>query len=249
MQPAFHLRLTPDQVGQYVLLPGDPGRVPLIAQRLATAGCVSCNREFTTYTGTLDGVKVSVVSTGIGGPSAAIALEELAALGVRTAIRIGTCGGIADKVRPGDVVIASAACRQEGTTREYAPLHYPAAADYTVLRALADSAAALGVRHHVGVIQSKDSFYGEHEPERMPVADELLGYWNAWRRLGVLVSEMEAAALFVVGASLGVRVGAVLQTLWNQETGGTDAANQSEAFIDVAVGALRALIKQNEERK
>lgn len=238
MDTAYHIQCRAADIGRYVLLPGDPGRVETIAARLDNAVCVGRNREFVTYTGTLNGVPVSVCSTGIGGPSAAIALEELAALGAHTFIRVGTCGGIAETVRGGDVVIASAACRQEGTTREYAPLHYPAAADYAVLRALVDSAETLQITHHVGVVQSKDSFYGQHDPERMPIADELVGYWRAWKRLGVLASEMETAALYVVGASLGVRVGSVLQTVWNQETGGTGAAVNREAAIDVAVEAM-----------
>ncbi len=242
MQPAFHLHCRPEDVGRIALLPGDPGRVETIAARLEQPRLAAANREFVTYTGRYKGELITVTSTGIGGPSAAIALEELAALGVKTAVRIGTCGGIAEQVKGGDVVIASAACRQEGTTREYAPLHYPATADYAVLRALADSAQAQQLPYHVGVVQSKDSFYGQHDPQRMPVSEQLIAYWTAWKRLNVLASEMETAALYVVGAALGVRVGTVLQTVWNQDSGGTGRFVNGQQAIDVAIGALDALL-------
>ena len=200
------------------------------------------NREFVTYTGTLNGQVVSVCSTGIGGPSAAIAVEELAALGAHTLIRVGTCGGIAPAVRGGDLVIATGAVRMEGTTREYAPIEFPAVADHGVTAALICAAEAAGRRVHAGVVQSKDSFYGQHSPDRMPVSYELTAKWEAWKRLGVLASEMEAAALFVVGAALGLRCGAVLHVVWNKENG--DAAPDPDAghAISTAVEAVKILI-------
>ena len=175
------------------------------------------NREFVTYTGFLDGQKVSVTSTGIGGPSTAIAVEELVKAGADTFIRVGTCGGMQKQIQSGDTVIALGSVRMEGTSREYAPIEYPAVADFRVVSALAEGARKLGQRYHVGVVQSKDSFYGQHSPEASPVGYELSAKWEAWKRLGCLASEMEGAALFTVGAALGVRCGAVFLTMANQE--------------------------------
>ncbi len=223
---AFHLKTQAGDINRYCILTGDPGRTEEIAEHLQDAYHVCTNREFSVHNGNIsyagaDGksfsVPITVCSTGIGGPSAAIALEELVQCGADTFIRIGTCGGIAEKVIPGDNVIAQACVRQEGTSREYAPIEYPAAADFEITAALVHASKQLGQRFHTGVIQSKDSFYGQHDMNRMPVSDDLRAKWTAWKRLGVLASEMEAAALFVVSAALGVRCGAILHTIWNQE--------------------------------
>ncbi|MBQ2329790.1 MAG: uridine phosphorylase, partial [Oscillospiraceae bacterium] len=203
----YHIALSEGDVGRFVIVPGDPGRCEKIARYFASPRLVGQNREYTTYTGTLDGVPVSVTSTGIGGASAAIAMEELTKIGADTFIRVGTCGGINMKVRSSDVVIATGAIRMEGTSREYAPIEYPATADYGVTRALTDAAEALGYNWHAGVVQCKDSFYGQHSPGRMPVSYELLQKWEAWKRLGVKASEMESAALFVVADTLKCRCG------------------------------------------
>ncbi len=245
----FHIALSPSEVGRYCILPGDPGRCEKIAAYLDEPRLIARNREFTTYTGALDGVPVTVTSTGIGGPSAAIAMEELFACGADTFIRVGTCGGINPKVISGDCVIATAAVRQEGTSHEYAPPEYPAAADYTVTAALVESAQSLRLRYHAGVVQSKDSFYGQHSPSRMPVARELEGKWQAWKSLGVLASEMESAALFVVAAALGARCSAVLHVIWHQERKllGYDErdALDTDNAVRAAVGAVRQLILKN----
>lgn len=244
---AFHLRVKPGQVGHYAILPGDPGRCEKIAAYLKDARQISYNREFNVWTGLLDGETVCVCSTGIGGPSAAIAVEELAACGVHTVIRIGTCGGIALPVEAGDTVIASGAVRQEGTSLQYAPPEYPAVADASVLFALRQAAKTMGFRTHIGVVQSKDSFYGQHSPDRMPVASALREKWNAWKALGVLASEMETAAIFVVAASLGVRAGAVFHVLWNQERvlAGLDSPDRKSTDTDSAIRvALEALRKR-----
>lgn len=242
----MHIQCTEEDIGPYVILPGDPGRCERIAALLDEAHFVSSNREFTVWTGTLDGQRVSVCSTGIGGPSAAIALEELVECGAHTFIRVGTCGGVDPAAVGGDLVVATAAVRQEGTSREYMPMDYPAAASYAVVRALDDEARALGYPVHVGVVQSKDSFYGEIRPERMPVADHLQSHWKALMAAGVLASEMESAALFVASAVLHVRCGSVLNVLWNDENEppavGKDAAMRG---VRTAVGALRRLIAQD----
>ena len=249
----YHIACGSGDVGKYCILPGDPGRCDQIAKYFDKAEKRAQNREYVTYTGTLCGEKVSVVSTGIGGPSAAIAMEELVKLGIHTFIRVGTCGGINLKVKAGDCVIASGAVRMEGTSREYAPIEYPACADFTVTRALADSAAALGYPWHVGVAQCKDSFYGQHSPESMPVSYELKEKWEAWKRLGVLCSEMESAALFVVASARDVRCGSVFSTIWNQERKAAGLfepdCHDTERAILVAIEALKRLIQKDRESK
>lgn len=247
----YHLNITANDIGKYVILPGDPGRVPMIAQHLDDAVPIAANREYVTYTGFLSGEKVSVVSTGIGGPSAAIAIEELVRCGAHTFIRIGTSGGMDAKVTGGDLVIATASVRSEGTSREYLPEGYPAAADFSVVQALVSAADALsenvdGRRYHVGVIHSKDSFYGETNPETMPTNQMLITQWNAYVACGCLASEMEAAALFSVAAVRHVRAGAVLTALWNVErskAGLSDPVCKSnERAICCAVNAMKLLI-------
>ena len=242
----YHTMVSKDDIGKYVILPGDPKRVQKIAEYFDERHFVADNREFMTYTGSLEGVKVSVVSTGIGGPSAAIALEELAKCGAHTFIRVGTCGGMQLDVEGGDIVIASAAVRQEGTSREYAPIEYPAAGNFDVIRTMADTAEKLELKHHVGVVQSKDSFFGQHEPEVMPVSHDLMNKWEAYLRLGCLASEMETAALYTVGQFLNVRVGACYLCIANQERGKHGLLNPQvhdiSAAIRLAVESLRALI-------
>ena len=250
----YHIKCGEGDVGRYVILPGDPGRCEKIAAYFDDAEFVSQNREYTVYTGTLLGEKVSVCSTGIGGPSAAIAMEELAAIGADTFIRVGTAGGINLKVHSGDLVIATAAVRQEGTASHYAPMEYPAAADFEVTQALAWAAEDMGSRFHTGVVQCKDSFYGQHSPERMPIAGELLAKWEAWKRLGVLCSEMESATLFVVANSLGARAGSIFHVVWNQErknAGLDDMAVQNEdtdQAIRTAIEALKILIEKDKSK-
>ena len=249
----YHISCGTGDVGGYVILPGDPGRCERIARYFDNAECVAYNREYKTYTGTLLGEKVSVTSTGIGGPSASIAMEELAHLGAHTFIRIGTCGGIDMKVEGGDIIVANGAVRHEGTSLEYAPIEFPAVASFDVTCALADSARELGYRYHVGVVHNKDSFYGQHSPESMPVSYMLNDKWQAWKRLGVLASEMESAALFTVAAARGLRCGTVLHTVWNQErkAAGLDPADMqiedTERAIQCAVLAIKKLISANKD--
>ena len=203
----YHTGVGPGDIGEYVILPGDPKRCAKIAAHFDNPVLVADSREYVTYTGTLNGVKVSVTSTGIGGPSAAIAIDELAKCGAHTFIRVGTCGGMQEEVMGGDIVIATGAVRMEGTSREFAPIEYPAVADFNVTNALVSAAGKIGVRNHVGVVQCKDSFFGQHEPGIMPVSYELENKWQAWIRMGCLASEMESAALFIAGSFLRVRVG------------------------------------------
>lgn len=245
----FHINVGKGEVGRYVILPGDPKRCEKIAAHFDNPRFVAEKREFATYTGTLEGVPVSVTSTGIGGPSAAIALTELTACGADTFIRVGTCGGMQEYVQSGDIVVANASVRMEGTSKEYAPIEFPAAADFGVTCALAEGAEHLGLRFHVGVAQTKDSFYGQHQPELMPVSYELENKWNAWLKLGCLASEMESATLFTVGAYLKVRVGACFLVVANQERAKKGLPNpqihDTEEAIRAAIEAVRILIKKD----
>ena len=211
----YHIECAPGDVGRYVLLPGDPGRVPIIASFLEGAVKVAQNREYTTMTGTLDGVKVSVTSTGIGGPSTAIAVEELVKIGADTFIRVGTSGAMQLFMQNADLVVVSGAVRDEGTASHYMPMAFPAIANIDVVDCLTQACAARGMRHHVGLSHSKDSFYAEVSPERMPMSDQLQQQWKAWVMGGVLCSEMEAAALFVVSSVLGKRAGGLMLGLNN----------------------------------
>ena len=221
----YHIKVNGDMIGKYVIMPGDPKRCALIAQYLDDAKLVADSREFVTYTGYLDGEKVSVTSTGIGGPSAAIAIEEIG----------------------GDVVVATGAVRMEGTSREYAPIEYPAIADLDVVNALVTVAKDMNISVHTGVVQSKDSFYGQHSPLSMPVGYELENKWEAWKRMGCKASEMESAALFIVGSYLRVRVGACFLVVANQEREAQGLENpevhDTDMAIRVAVEAIRMLIK------
>ncbi len=248
----FHICCRAGEVGKYAVLPGDPGRCEAIARYLDEPRFVKANREFTIWNGSLLGETVTVCSTGIGGPSASIAMEELANLGTHTFIRVGTCGGIDLSVQAGDVVIATGAVRMEGTSREYAPIEWPAVPDYEALSALVQAAEDCGASWKAGVVQCKDSFYGQHSPERMPVSYELEPRWEAWKRLGVLASEMESAALFAVAAARRVRCGSVFHVIWNQERekAGLDQVetHDTDTAIRVGVTALKRLIARDRER-
>lgn len=243
----YHIAVAPGEIGEICILPGDPGRCRKIAELLDEPEYISTNREFEIWNGKLGNKKVTVCSTGIGGPSTAIAVEELVACGAKTLIRVGTCGGIGLDVKCGDVVIASGAVRQDGTSREYAPAEFPAVPDLYTTAALFGAARALGYTSHVGVVQSKDSFYGQHSPKRMPTSAELLEKWEAWKRLGVLASEMEASTLFVVGASLGVKTAACFHVVWNQERAdagldtAADESHETEKAIKVAIEAIKMM--------
>lgn len=246
----YHIQVAKDEVGRYVILPGDPKRCVKIAQYFDNPVLIADNREYITYTGTLDGVKVSVTSTGIGGPSASIAMEELYRCGADTFVRIGTCGGMQTEIKSGDIVIATAAVRMEGTSREYAPIEYPAVANLDVTNALVEAAKEKGFIYHTGVVQSKDSFYGQHEPEAMPVGYELINKWEAWKRMGCLASEMESAALFIVAGKLRARMSSCLLVLANQEREKLGLENpvvhDTDMAIRVAVEAIRRMIKEDQ---
>ncbi len=248
----YHIQCAPGEVGRYVILPGDPKRCAKIAKYFDNPKLIADNREYITYTGTLDGVPVSTTSTGIGGASASIAMEELCRCGADTFLRIGTCGGMQLDVKSGDIVIANGAIRMEGTSKEYAPVEYPAVPDFGVLCALKAAAEGLGAPHHVGVVECKDSFYGQHSPEDSAVGYELLAKWSAWLKLGCLASEMESAAMFIVAANKHVRCGSCFLVVANQEREKAGLENpvvhDTDLAVRTAVEAVRRLIRSDAAR-
>ena len=247
-----HIKCKTGDVGRYVILPGDPGRVPKIAQYLDDAVHISTNREYVTYTGYLDGVKVSVMSTGMGGPSTAIGVEELRMIGADTFLRIGTCGGIDDTLIPGSLIIPTGAIRKDGTGSEYVPIEYPSVPNFEMVLALSNAAKKLNKTYHLGVVECKDSYYGQHDPDRMPVGDELKAKWKAWKMAGALGSEMESATLYIVGSTLRARCASILLLCRNRERENLLNIEPEKVFdtaeaIEIAILSLRELIKNDND--
>jgi uridine phosphorylase len=252
MDVMYHIGFGEGHGARYAILPGDPGRVESIAALLDKPAFLCQNREYTSWTGELEGEKTLVMSTGMGGPSTAIAVEELAQTGVDTMIRVGTCGGMAQGVAGGDIVIAHGSIRMEGTTKEYVPVEFPALADLEVTNALVEACEGGDTGWHVGVVQCKDSFYGQHDPGRMPAGYELEQKWRAWVKAGCLASEMESAALFIVCQILGLRAGCILSAVWNQERAARGLPDRhchdASPAIRAAVEALRILLARDRQK-
>jgi len=204
------LGVSSDQIGKYVLLPGDPARVPFLASFFADVHAVAEKWTHVTYTGTLNGQKASVVSTGMGCPAMATTLEELIRLGAHTFIRVGTSGTIQWKTDPSDLIITWAAARDERTSLRYQPISFPAVADVDVTTALMNAASALSLGYQVGISQSKDAFYGEHDPLGMIGSHALLEKQKYFERAGMLCSEMEVSTLFVISSVRSVRAGGIM---------------------------------------
>ena len=246
----YHIGLSEDDIkgARYAILPGDPKRVEVIASHLEDAVKLNVSREYTSYLGKIASEYVLVISTGMGGPSTAICVEELAQIGIKNLIRVGTSGGMQLDVSAGDIVVASAAIRQEGTSKEYVPVEYPAVADISLVNALNNAAQELDYTYHTGVVHCKDSFYGQHSPERMPVGYELLNKWDAWIKAGALCSEMETASLYIVSSVLKLKAAAVLLVIWNQEKEKQGLPNDTNFDVDkeikVAIKAISNLIKE-----
>ena len=245
----YHICLSKKDIegAKYAIIAGDPGRIPTIASKLQNSRPLKSNREYNSYLGELEEEKVLVMSHGIGGPSTAIAIEELALLGVKNIIRIGTSGGMQLDVDAGDIVIAHGAIRQDGTSKEYVPIEFPAVADLDITNALKNAADELGYKNHVGIVQCKDSFYGQHQPGKMPISYELKDKWKAWIKAGCLCSEMETATLFTLGSIYGLKTGAVLLVVWNQEQEKKGLSQKTEfdteKAVDVAIKAFSDEIK------
>lgn len=251
-QKMLHVNLAKGEVGRYAIIPGDPDRCELIAAHLDNPRLVTRKREFTTWEGTLEGEKVTVTSTGIGGPSTAICVEELHKCGADTFIRVGTCASTCADVQCGDIVVASGSVRMDGTSLHYLPLEYPAVPSYQLLKRLEESSNTLGYHTVVGVSITKDSFYTQTEPETKPVSDELISRWRSYVRGGAVCTSMEESILFLVGTSLGVRTGSVLVSATNFD-GSVSRRNSADVYptnsiqkpIQVAIEALRRVILED----
>ena len=251
-QKMLHVNLAKGEVGRYAIIPGDPDRCELIAAHLDNPRLVTRKREFTTWEGTLEGEKVTVTSTGIGGPSTAICVEELHKCGADTFIRVGTCASTCADVQCGDIVVASGSVRMDGTSLHYLPLEYPAVPSYQLLKRLEESSNALGYHTVVGISITKDSFYTQTEPETKPVSDELISRWRSYVRGGAVCTSMEESILFLVGTSLGVRTGSVLVSATNFD-GSVSRRNSADVYptnsiqkpIQVAIEALRRVILED----
>jgi len=245
----YHVGLAKGEVGEYVLVPGDPGRTPMIAKHLEGAREVAFSREYRTFTGSLGGVPVSTISSGMGGPAVAIMVEELSELGVHTFLRVGTCGAAQPEVKMGDLVIALGSVRTEGTPNGYVPTEYPAVASLDVVNALVAAASASGAPHHVGIIRSVDALYSDLVPDTMPrlhLRDEL----EMWSRAGVLSNDMETSTLFVVSRLRKRRAGTI--NLCVDELGAGEIHHLDPSYMErmlkVAVAAIRLLIEQDNAR-
>lgn len=243
MEKLYHIQLDDSHNARYALLPGAPERVEKIASFLDDPKYLGQNREYITWLGQIEGENVLVMSTGMGGPSTAIGVEELFQTGVTNFLRIGTCGGIKLDIKGGDVVIATGAIRMDGTPDEYVPKEFPAVADFDFTASLVESAQQLKATYHTGIVHCKDSFYGQHNPSRMPIGYELTNKWEAWYKANCLASEMESSTLFIVSQVLGARAACVLNVIWNQERAkhGLEDPHQhdTELAISVAVEAIR----------
>jgi uridine phosphorylase len=247
----YHVGLAKGDVGDYVLVPGDPGRTPMIAKFLEGAREVAFNREYRTFTGKVGGVPVSTMSSGMGGPSVAIGIEELSELGVHTFIRVGTCGAAQPQIKVGDLVIAEGSVRTEGTPNGYVPLEYPAIASRDVVNSLVAAATAAAAPYHLGVIRSVDALYSDLVPDQMPRSTELKEELAMWSRAGILCNEMESSTLFVVSRIRGVRAGTL--NLCVDEMGAGEIHHVDQSLMDrmfrVAVDAIRRLIEMDRAAK
>jgi uridine phosphorylase len=243
----YHVGLVRSEVGEYVLIPGDPFRTERIAGHLEDAEEKAFSREYRTFTGHVGGTPVSTCSSGIGGPSVAIAVEELADLGVHTFLRVGTCGGLQPGVGLGDLIVATGAVRNEGTPDAYVPKDYPAIASHEVVSACVEAARAAGVRHHVGVVRSVDALYPELAPGRMPQATALREELEVWKRAGVVASDMETATLTIVAGLRRLRAGTILLCVDEVEAGEIQALDPGhlETLLRVSVDAVRRLIERD----
>lgn len=253
MQPTPHLLLDETMLrgATLALIPGDPGRVPRMAKHLTEACPLKSSREYLSYWGLVSGHPVIICSTGIGGPSTAIAIEELAQCGVRTFIRVGTTGAIQPTIRVGDVIVTQAAVRLEGTSSHFAPLEFPAVADHDVTSALIQAAIASRATHHVGITVTSDTFYpGQERYDTFSgrVLPRFQGSIEQWRSLGALNFEMEAATVLTMTRVFGLRAGCVLGVIANRTQSeaidGGAVETTEELAIRVAIGAASRLLAE-----
>lgn len=235
------------------VLPGDPGRVQLLAENIGKqSSFIACHREYTSWLTFVDKTPVLVCSTGMGGPSTAICLEELARMGITHVIRVGTTGTMQQQINPGEIIINKASVRLDGTSRHYAPQSFPAVASFTVTGALVEAAQAGGVPYHVGIAVSSDTFWpGQERYDSFTgyVPRQFQGTMAEWQRLGALNYEMETSALFVTGQALGIKVGAVCGVVAKRTD--SEAIVPHELYVQalkyqavVVEGAIKLLAKK-----
>lgn len=247
----LHTRVRMGEIGRYVLVPGCVERAALIAERFDTPRRLAYHQEFLTYIGTLEGVPVAVTSTGIGGPTLAITVEELRRCGADTFIRVGSCASTSPRSRIGDVIIPRGAVRMEGTGENFLPMEFPAMPDYSVFCCMKAAARQCGYPYNDGVTITKDSFYTEVSPETKPVAEELRYKWDAYERGGATSTSMECAPLFLMGSALKLRTASVMICATNfnaYSNNDKDYPREWESrAIEVAIEGLRRLIRQDKE--
>lgn len=246
MTTQYHLKIQEGDVAPYVLLPGDPGRVSVIAATWDAAHKVAESREYVTYTGTYKGAPISCTSTGIGAPSTSIALEELARCGATTFLRVGTCGTFLDHVQNGDMAIFDGAVRKDGSSRAYAPIEYPAVAHHEVVQSAIEAAKRLGIAHHVGITRSADTFYASHPRPGSSFNDFYQSWWagqfDDYERLNVLAAEMEASVIFVLARAWRLRAGGISVVLDNvRHVSGDAGVFDPEAQVDHSADHIERL--------
>lgn len=251
MADVFHLGLARSdlQGATLAIVPGDPERVGRIAALTDRSQPLATHREFTSVLGWLGDTPIVICSTGIGGPSTSVAVEELAQLGVRIFLRVGTTGAVQPGMSPGDIVVSTAAVRLDGASLHFAPMEYPAVADFGCTTALVEASRARGMEPHVGVTASSDTFYpGQERYDTFSgrVVERFRGSFEEWRSMGVLNYEMESATLFTMCSSQGLRAGCVAGVLVNRndmEIPDEEAAKQVEATsVQIVVDAARRLV-------
>lgn len=245
----MHIALESGDVGRYVFLPGSPERTEKIAAYFDNPKEIAYHREYRTFTGELDGVKVAVTSTGIGGPSTAIAVEELYQCGADTMMRVGTCASTSPKVSLGDVVIPNGAVKMEGVSLHYLPVEFPSVPDFQMLKAIEEAAVNLGFPYNVGVTITKASFYTQTEPDTKPVGPELVYKWHAYEKGGATSTSMECAPLFAIGSSLGIRTSCVMASATNYKSynpeGRKTVIDVEDRAIQTAIEAMKIIIRKD----
>ena len=249
----MHIGISVGDVGRYVFLPGSPERTEKIAKYFENPKEIAYNREYRTWTGTLDGVPVAVTSTGIGGPSAAIAIEELFQCGADTMMRVGSCASTSPKVCMGDIVIPSGAVRMEGVGNHYLPMEFPAVPDFQLMKVLEEAALEKGYHYDTGVTITKASFYSQTSPETKPIAPELIYRWDAYVKGGATNTSMECAPLFLIAGSLGIRAASVMVSATNSkeysDQGRTQPlSNLEDRAIQVAIEGMRKIIRKDQNQ-
>jgi uridine phosphorylase len=251
MSDVFHLGLTKNMLdgASLAIVPGDPARVKRIAELMEGATFLASHREYTSYLAYIDGKAVIICSTGIGGPSVSIAVEELAQLGVTTFLRVGTTGAIQPQINVGDIIVTQAAVRLDGASLHFAPMEYPAVADFACTTAMVAACHDAGFEPHIGITASSDTFYpGQERYDTVSgrVTRQFKGSMKQWQELGVLNYEMESSTLFTMCASQGWRAACVAGVIVNraqQEIPDEATMKKTEiSAISIVISTAKALL-------